>query len=252
MLLDWWQYVAIFILGIGASVVNVLAGGGSNLILPTLMAFGLPADIANGSNRVGIVLQSLTAIRGFRKTGNLPLKDFPAIALPTIIGGIFGAVLAAVLPNIWLKPLLLGAMVSVSILMAIKPNLLTLHENETALKVSTKPWARYLLFGTGIYGGFVQAGVGFLMLPIFVGVLRYSLVQGNALKLMCTLGFTLVALAIFIWHGQVWWDVGLVLAAGNSLGAVIGVKTAINIAPNTMRRLLFIITLVAVGAALWR
>lgn len=98
-----WQYGVLAILGVAAGVINVLAGGGSNLILPVLMIFGVPADVANGTNRVGVLMQSVVGIKGFHAAGRLPTHDLRGILTPMLAGGLCGAVLAAFLPNVWLK-----------------------------------------------------------------------------------------------------------------------------------------------------
>lgn len=247
--LTLWHYAAIAVLGILASIINILAGGGSNLILPLLMAFGVPPDIANASNRVGIFFQSLTGIRGFRNAGALPTHDLRGILLPMIFGGLVGSVLASVLPNQILKPALLVCILGVATLTFLKPQLLLPPQNVQERKVSDTRGAAVLLFAVGIYGGFVQASTAFILLPVLAGVLHYNLLRANALKLVCTLAFTIVALAVFIVQRQIWWDVGLVLAVGNAIGSMIGVKIALKLSPNTLRTILFVMTVVAVVAA---
>ena len=244
------QYALIFGLGILASIINMMAGGGSNLILPVLMMFGLPPDIANGSNRVGVFLQSITGIHGFGRAGKLPTQDLSGILIPTLIGGICGSLAASFAPVEILKPLLLGTMLAVATMVLFKPSVIMHGPGTTPLAVRDSPRAWLWLWLASVYGGFVQAGTGFVLFIALAGVLRYDLVRANALKVVCTLGFTAVSLLVFIWRGQVWWDVGLVLAAGNMIGAKIGVKTALNIKPKTLKWVLFGMTLVAVVAAL--
>lgn len=246
-----WQYGLIAVLGVVAGVVNVLAGGGSNLILPVLMMFGVPPDVANGTNRVGIFLQSLTGIKGFHGAQRLPTADLQAILLPTLVGGLCGSVLAAYLPNVWLKPLLLGTMLAMAAIMLFRPATLLPPEGTLPLTVAQAPRSRFWLWLAGVYGGFVQAGVGFVLIVALGGLLRYDLVAANALKLVCTLAFTTVALLVFVAHDQVWWTLGLVLAAGNMLGAAIGVRTAIKLQAKTLKWILFVMTLVAVLGAWW-
>lgn len=246
------QYALIGLLGIAAGVINMMAGGGSNLILPVLMMFGVPADIANGTNRVGVLMQSVSGTHGFHKEGKLPTGDLPAILWPTMIGGVAGALTASFAPVTVLKPMLLLTMLGVAALVAFKPNLL-LHEAGTQpLRVADKPSARYALVLVGIYGGFVQAAAGFLLLPALAGMLKYDLVRANALKVCCTFGFTLVALTIFVARGQVMWDIGLVLAVCSAIGARLGVKTAVKLKAETLRKILFVMTLVAVTLALFK
>ncbi|QEY23613.1 sulfite exporter TauE/SafE family protein [Neisseria animalis] len=244
------QYLLIGILGIVAGIINMMAGGGSNLILPVLMMFGIPADIANGTNRVGVLLQSVSGLQGFYKAGKLPTADLPAIMLPTLIGGIIGALAASFAPVSILKPMLLLTMLGVAALVAFRPDLLVHAPDVRPVRVADRPQSRWALAAVGIYGGFVQAAAGFVLLPVLAGMLCYDLVRANALKVCCTLGFTLVALAIFISRGQVMWDIGLVLAICSALGARIGVKTAIKLQPDTLRKILFAMTLIAVVLAL--
>ncbi len=250
--LSLWHYLAIAALGVVASIINILAGGGSNLILPLLMMFGVPPDVANGSNRVGIFFQSLAGIRGFKQAEKLPTGDLRGILLPMMLGGFAGSLLASILPNSVLKPALLLTMLGVAALTLFKPDLLLTPENTQVRKVADTAWARPLLFAAGIYGGFVQAGAGFLMLPLFAGLLCYDLVRANALKLVCTLAFTTISLLVFVWYGKVWWLVGGVLAVGNTIGAMIGVRMALKLSHDTMRWILFVMTLVAVVGALWK
>ncbi|WP_234395921.1 sulfite exporter TauE/SafE family protein [Neisseria wadsworthii] len=179
----------------------------------------------------------------------MPTHDLRGILLPMVAGGLVGSVLASVLPNQILKPALLVCILSVATLTFLKPQLLLPPQNMQERKVSDTRGAAVLLFAVGIYGGFVQASTAFILLPVLAGVLHYNLLRANALKLVCTLAFTIVALAVFIVQGQIWWDVGLVLAAGNILGSMIGVKIALKLSPNTLRTILFVMTVVAVAAA---
>lgn len=243
------QYLLIALLGLIAGVINMMAGGGSNLILPMLMTFGVPADIANATNRVGVLMQSVSGGIGFYRAGKLPTFDLKAIILPTLIGGAIGALVASFAPVVILKPLLLLTMLAVAAVIAFKPALLLPSEHTEPLRVADKPSARYWLMLVGIYGGFVQAAAGFVLLPVLAGVLCYDLVRANALKVCCTFGFTLISLVIFITRNQVWWDIGLVLAVSSAIGAQLGVKTAIRLKPETLRKILFVMTLIAVVLA---
>lgn len=250
MNLTFWHYLIIALLGITASIINMMAGGGSNLVLPLLMMFGLPPDIANGSNRVGIFFQSLAGIRSFYRADRLPTHDLRQILLPTVIGGLVGAGLASVLPNTVLKPALLASVLAVAALTFFKPNLLIVPEGAVPKTVAATRGARALLFLTGVYGGFVQASAGFLLLPLMTGLLHYDLMRANALKILCTLVFTTVSLLVFMSQGKIWWNVALVLAAGNTIGSIIGVRISLRLNPKIIRWVLFGMTLVAAAGAL--
>lgn len=249
MELSWLFSIVLIALGIIAGVINTLAGGGSNLTLPALMVMGMPPEVANASNRVGILIQSLVGTRGFRQHGRLETDDIPQILIPTIVGGLIGALIAAYAPSAILKPLLLGTMLSMSILMILKPTVLIPEPGTPFKRMRDTPGAWIGLTLAGIYGGFVQAGVGFVLLAALAGTLRYDIVRANALKLICTMAFTLVALVIFISRGQVDWMPALVLSIGYVIGAQVGVKIAINVSAKTLKWFLLLMTLCACIAA---
>jgi uncharacterized membrane protein YfcA len=237
-------------LGVIAGWINTLAGGGSNLTLPMLMVLGLPPDVANATNRVGVVLQGAVAVKGFHKHGKLDTGNVGAILLPTLIGGALGAITAALLPNVTLKPLLLGTILTMTVVILVRPGFIAPPEGTPVIAPNESRSAWLGLFIAGVYGGFVQAGVGFILLAALAGGLRYDLVRANALKMVCTLAFTSVALVIFISFGQVRWIPGLVLAVGTMIGSHLSVKFAINAKQSTIKWFLFAMTLVACGAAL--
>lgn len=264
MTLSLFDYSLIAFIGIFVGIINIMAGGGSNIILPLLMLFGLDPQSANATNRVGIFVQSVVGARGFQKKGLLDLGDFPMLMVPTLIGGVCGALLAAYLGEIinlipFLngvsthqveKVVLLGTMLIVAAVVLFKPSTVLADSGE-AFTMRQAPRAFFWLWLAGVYGGFVQAGVGFVLTTALAGILRYDLVRANALKLMCTLAFTTVALLIFIYRGQVVWLVGIMLAIGNSIGAMLGVKFAIKVGKKTLRWILFAMTVVAVVAAIF-
>lgn len=237
--------------GLLAGIINVMAGGGSNLTLPALMAMGMPADVANATNRVGVFLQGVVGLRGFHAKGRLDTDDSKAILIPMMAGGAVGAACASFLPNTLLKPILLITMITLAVIMLVRPSIVIPGPDEQPYTVKQRPRARWGLFLTGVYGGFVQAGVGFLLIAAVAGALRYDLVKANAYKLLGTVAFTTVSLAIFIARGQVAWVPGLVLAVGTMIGAQLGVHLAINVSQRTMKWFLLIMTLAASAAAVW-
>ncbi|MPV86508.1 sulfite exporter TauE/SafE family protein [Ostreibacterium oceani] len=244
---------AVILMGLGlvAGVINVLAGGGSNLTVPALMVLGMPADIANATNRVGIFLQGIIGVTGFKRHKKLPTGDFKAILVPTLMGGLAGSLMAAYTPPVLLKYILLGAMLSVALIVLVRPNIIIPPAGTIPFMVSERPQAWWLLLLAGFYGGLVQAGVGFILIAAFAGALRYDLVASNALKLLTTLFFTGIALIIFIANDQVRWIPGLILAVGTMLGAHIGVKLALKVSQNTLKWFLFLMTLAASAAAIF-
>lgn len=242
--------ILLIFIGLAAGIINTLAGGGSNLTLPVLMMLGLPADVANGTNRVGVFLQCVSGIWGFWRKGSMPVNVAPSVLMPTLIGGLLGALMASFLSLPLLKPALLLAMLGMALLILLKPSVVAPPKG-TPIHVASMgslPW--WGLFLAGIYGGFVQAGVGFVLLGALCGLMRFDLVRANALKVMCAGAFTLVALIVFIARDQVAWIPGILLAAGSMIGAQIGVHFAHQFSASILKWFLFIMTLCACSVAL--
>lgn len=235
--------------GVLASIINVLAGGGGMLVLPLLMALGMPADFANGTYRLSVLTQSAAGGAAFYRGGHLPIEAAWRILAPTVVGAAIGAYGATVTPREALKPIILVTMIAMAALIAINRRTL-IPSAGSALALRERPHGYVLLLAIGVYAGFIQAGVGFLLLGVLVGLLRHDLVAANALKLVCTLAFGSIALAIFVWAGLVSWLPAIVLAVASILGALIGVRIAVRISPDALRWFVFV-CVVATSLAAW-
>ena len=246
MQLDLFSILLLSITGFIAGGINTVAGGGSNITLPALMMFGLPADIANGTNRVAILMQSVVGVAGYDKHKTLDRPAIIPILIPSILGGLLGALSASIIPNVFLKPILLLTILSMSALILVRPEIIAPPEGTTALSPKENRAAWWSLFLAGLYGGFVQAGVGFILLAALSGGLRYDLIRANALKMVCALAFTIVSLVIFIIFDQVWWIPGLIIGTGSMLGAHLAVNIAVKASQNSIKWFLFVMTLFAV------
>lgn len=238
------------LMGLIAGGINTLAGGGSNLTLPMLMVLGLPPDVANGTNRVGVIMQGVVAVHGFHRYGRLDTGSITAILVPNLLGGALGAVAAAVIPNVALKPLLLGTVLIMSAVILLRPGFIAPEPGTPVRSINAHRGAWWGMFLAGVYGGFVQAGVGFILLAVLAGGLRYDLVRANALKMVCTVTFTSISLLIFLWFDLIEWIPGLVLAVGTMAGSYLSVRFAIRAQQSTIKWFLFVMTLVSCAAAL--
>ncbi|RRJ84060.1 sulfite exporter TauE/SafE family protein [Aestuariirhabdus litorea] len=236
--------------GLVSGFINTLAGGGSMLSLPALMLVGMPPEIANATNRVAVLLQSLTGSSGFNKQGMLERSAIVPILVPTLLGSLAGALIASYLPSVVLKPVLLTTMVIMALVMLFKPATIVPELGTEPFSLAERPMAWGGMFVAGLYGGFVQAGVGFILLAALAGGLRYDLVRSNALKNVCTAALSVVALGVFVARDQVLWVPGLVLAVGSMSGAYLSVKFAIRASQRTLKWILLVMVLLACGAAL--
>ncbi|MGB1221702.1 MAG: sulfite exporter TauE/SafE family protein [Alcanivoracaceae bacterium] len=236
--------------GVVAGFINTLAGGGSFLTLPALMLLGMPADVANGTNRVGVLIQSLEGVRGFDRYGMLARDAIVPVLLPTVSGSLLGALAAAHMPTSVLKPVLLSTMVVMALVMVVRPATVAPPAGTPPRSLREAPSGALWLFVAGVYGGFVQAGVGFVLIAALAGVLRYDLLRTNALKMVCTAVFSVIALAVFVFYDQVLWVPGLVLAAGTVLGVRLSVRFAVRVDQAVLRWFLLVLV-VLVCAAAW-
>ena len=237
-----WQLPLLFFVGIVAGIINTLAGGGSLLTLPLLIFMGLPGAVANGTNRIAIFCQNIFAIRGFSKRGVMPLQLVLLCTPPALLGSWLGANLAISLDDQVFKRILALIMVGVLIFTAVDPMKRFRQDN-----VQFGLWRKVLLvisfFGVGIYGGFVQAGVGFLIITALL-IHGLDLVRINAIKVFVIFAYTFVALGVFIYHGQVDYSLGFALAAGNSIGGMVGPKLAVEKGHDWIKKVVSITVLV--------
>jgi uncharacterized membrane protein YfcA len=215
-------FLALFLAGIAVGTINVIAGGGSFISLPLLMFLGLPPGVANATNRVGIVLQNIAAVRSFDRFGVLDLGAWKWAALPATLGSALGTWGALVVSDEVFKRVLAFLMVAVSLYTLWRP-----EAGAEVEKGSRSPWLLgAVFFGIGIYGGFVQAGVGFFLLA-GTTMAGLDLVRGNAVKVLVVLAFTTVSLGMFVLAGKVVWLAGLTLGAGAVLGALLGARLTV-------------------------
>ena len=215
---------ALFVVGFVAAVINVIAAGGSFLTLPLLLFLGLPATVANGTNRVGVLAQNISAVVGFHRHQILPLRWALGVSVPALIGASLGVWAALNVPELAFRRIL-------SIVMLVMTLGTLLHKSlkGDARREPPHPshWSMVTgFFLMGIYGGFLQAGVGFLALAL-TSLAGLDLVRGNAVKVFTVMLLTTLSLAVFAGAGQVDWPAGLALGTGNVLGGIVGVRVAV-------------------------
>jgi uncharacterized membrane protein YfcA len=215
----------LFLAGVVAGILNVVGGGGSLLTLPLLLFLGLPAAVANGTNRIGILVQNASAVWGFHRRGILDWRWLGWLALPATVGAALGSWAALDIGEVAFRRILAGIMIAVAVWTLWDP-LKKMQLDGKALSGRRRGLLTVAFFGVGFYGGFIQAGVGFLFLAL-IPLAGLDLVKGNAVKVLTVLAFTPLSLAIFAWNGKVDWALGLALAAGYFLGGLLGVRLTV-------------------------
>jgi uncharacterized membrane protein YfcA len=231
--------------GVITGMVNVVAGGGSFLSLPLLLAIGLPADVANGTNRVAIIVQAFVAGGAYRSEGKLDWRLFRRLLPPLFVGAIGGALLATWMDPTWL---LWRDVFSAK----GKEKALESEPEQPRGPIPGRAWKEpALLFLLGIYGGFLQAGVALFVLLVCVRLFGESALRMNAIKLPLVMTFTVPSFLIFIGAGQVAWWPGLLLAGGSVVGSLLGVRLTMSRGPTFIMRAAMIVLLVTGVALVW-
>jgi len=215
-------YIILFLAGVAAGFMNTLAGGGSTLTLPVLILLGLPSPIANATNRVAILLQNVVATTRFHKYKELEVKPVIHITIAAIVGAIVGSLFAVDISSQVFDKVLGVALILILVLI-FKPK-----RKVSAERKSIPKWLEILIFFcVGLYGGFIQTGVGFIFLATLNLVEDFNLIRANAVKVFIVMCYTFFAVIVFAVSDKIMWHYGLLLAAGNILGAFIGVRTAV-------------------------
>lgn len=242
--MEWYYYPILLVAGFVAGYINTIAGSGSLLTLPALMFTGLPATIANGTNRLAILLQGLVASWGFYKKGKLSLPEGVKLSIPSVVGSLIGAFLATGLTDSLMEKIIGFLLVVMGFILFFNPK----PENKLNFKhpVFSKLVEWVVFVGIGFYGGFIQAGVGFFLLGGLTLISGKDLLIANALKSLIVTIFTIGALAIFVWHRQVSLLPGLVLSVGSMAGAWVSTQAALRWGVDYIRYVLLFVIL-AVG-----
>lgn len=236
----------LFAVGLVAGAINVLAGGGSFLSLAALLFLGLPAADANGTNRVGVFAQNLTGVVGFHRSKAMDWRWSLAVSVPALVGAALGAWWALRISDLGFRRLLSFAMLAMT--------LWTLRRTpapaaDAPVRSPWHPGTVAAFFLIGVYGGLIQAGIGFAVLAA-TSAAGMNLVRGNAVKLLTVLLLTVLSLGIFASGGVVQWGPGLALAAGNVAGALLGVRLAIRQGHAWLERVVTV-TVVLFAVLLW-
>lgn len=237
------SFFTLLMTGILVGFINVISAGGSLISLPVLIFLGLPSTIANGTNRIAILIQNVTAFIEFLRKDLVKWKISLFLSIPAIIGSFFGAELAIDLSDNAFNNTVAFIMVGVVLLILFRPHsYITINIHKFTL---TKKLILFLSFViVGFYGGFIQAGVGFLIIA-FLTILagQFTLVEMHSIKTVITFLYLLLSTIVFIVYGEINWVYAFVLAIGTGIGGWIGSRFAINISEKLLRITMTIVIL---------
>jgi uncharacterized membrane protein YfcA len=221
------EIIALIVSGIFVGFINTLAGGGSIISLSVLMLLGLPANIANGTNRIGILIQNITAVSSFKQQKVLETRKGFLLAIPAVIGSIIGSMIAVDLNEEIFERAIAIIMIVMMFFILAKPQKF-LYGKKELIEKKLSVWQFILFFFIGIYGGFIQLGIGYFLIAGITLGLGYDLVRTNAIKVLIVLIYTPFTLLVFIYNDQINWTYGLILTIGTFIGSFIASRMAVN------------------------
>jgi len=250
MELELWQAAGLTAVGVIAGFLNVMAGGGSLLTVPVMVFMGLPGPVANGTNRIAILAQNLTAVTAFFRRGFSEFRLSLTLAACAIPGALLGALTGVQLEGEWFNRILALVMVAVMVIMHF-------DKGAAERQPDYQPSARQLrnghlmMVGVGFWGGFIQIGVGFIIMPVLNRVMGLDLVRTNMHKVFIVAVYTIVALAVFASQVEILWIVGAALALGNSIGGYLGAHFTVSKGEALIRWVLNIVLVVFIAKLLF-
>ncbi len=235
------KLLLLFCVGSLAGFINVMAGGGSTITLPTLIFLGLDSSLANGTNRVAILIQNISGILSFRQEKYHKFKMSLTLASFTLPGAIAGSIIATTISDTLFQKILAYVLIGIIVsLLVPRPNQKKIEDS----KKYQKNWFIYpAMVAVGFYGGFIQAGVGFLLMASLYHLMRLDLVHVNMHKIFIVFIYTIPALLIFFLTQNVDLKFGLTLAAGNALGAWWSAKFSVKKGERVIRIILMVVIL---------
>ena len=245
MELTWISIIILICSGIIVGFINTLAGGGTVISLSVFMFFGLPPLVANGTNRVGIILQNATAVAYFQKHKLINWRKIMHFALPVILGSLTGAAIAGTISNKLFLHIFAGVVILFGIAMIFNPDRF-IHERTDLVNRKVSVWQYFIYFLLGIYGGFVHVGIGYLFLAALVLGSGYDLLKANVLKSVFILIYVPFSLLVFTMQGNVCWSFGLIHSIGNIIGAWLAAHLAIKKGAPFIRYIVLVLIVIVI------
>jgi uncharacterized membrane protein YfcA len=242
------EYILVIVVGFGAAFLNTVGGGGSLFSVPILTFMGLPITTANATSRVALLFQNIFAVGGFKSKGvELPWPYSLWLGISSLFGGLIGSILATQVPDEIFKKIFVGVMIGAVAMIVFDP-----FKSIGQEKLTPKhQWlGAFLFFFIGIYGGFVQAGIGFLILAVLSLVNNLSLVKSNYVKVFAAIIYTVASVGVFAYQGKIVWQTGLILAIGHALGGWFASRWSVDKGEVWIKRIM-IISVIAMAIKLW-
>lgn len=239
-MLDVLVLTLIFLAGLGAGFINAMAGSGSLLTLPALMFGGLDSAVANGTNRIGIFVQSSFSLSGYASMGIKPNSDTLYRTIPVIVGAALGAYLTSFVDHGVFRYVIDLMMLAMLVLICMKPESWLKPRSVGQQPLQHKFWVIVLMFFTGLYAGFIQLASGYAMMAVMVLVGGMDLYRANTVKIVAQLANAAIVIPIYLYMGMIDWKLAAFLALGSALGGWLGARFSVRIGVRVVRYLLIV------------
>lgn len=239
------ELVILLCSGLIVGFINTLAGGGTIISLSVFMALGLPPIVANGTNRIAILLQNITAVINFQHQKLIDWKRSIRLMIPIVSGATLGAFFAKLIPNSIFSFLFGIIAIVIAFTLIFQPKR-WLKERKDLLSNPLRVWQYIVFFIIGIYGGLVHVGIGYFILSVIVLSVGHDMVKANAMKNVLILAYIPFSLIIFAMSGYVNWKYGLIHGCGNIVGAQLASFLSIRHGAKWIRYLMIFITFIIV------
>jgi uncharacterized membrane protein YfcA len=244
----WYEYLLIIAVGFGAAFLNTVGGGGSLFSVPILTFMGLPITSANATSRVALLFQNIFAVGGFKSKGvDLPWPYSLYLGLASLGGGVIGSLIASNVEDAVFTRIFVGVMLLAVGLIIYDP---FKSGGKERLDTKSQVIGSICFFFLGIYGGFVQAGIGFLVIGVLSVVNHLSLVKSNYVKVFAAIVYTGVSVIVFAIGGKIQWLPGFVLAIGHAMGGWYASRWSVSAGEAWIKRVM-IISIIAMAIKLW-
>ena len=246
----WYYYLLLVAVGILVGIINTMSGGGSLLTLPVLIFVGLPSNIANGTNRIAVLIQTFFNIAGYKSKGAIGKSPFPFyLSISATVGAVIGAKLAIDIRGELFNKILAIVMITVVGFMVFRPKQ---NFNELADRITGKylKYSIIIFFFIGIYGGFIQAGTGIFILLALSSINHLTLIKSNVIKVLVIFTYSIAALFMFGINLKLDWAAGLTLASGQAVGGWFTSRWSINKGDGIVK-IFLIIMVMGMAIKLW-
>ncbi len=243
------NYILLIFVGVLVGFINTLAGGGSSVLYPILIFMGMPIHMAIGTSRVGFVSQGIFSLAGFKSKGIFLFPFNLYVALSAMVGGLIGAWISLQTSAQNLTKILAVIMILIAVIMIVQSKIKRINLPE---RITGKwLWISFIVyFFIGMYGGFIQAGMGFMIILAGTLINRFNLAQANSIKALIVLILTIPTLYMFAVKGHVHWQAGFAIAIGTAVGSWLTSRWSVKVNDKYVRYIITVI-IVSLAVKLW-